>query len=54
KKLILPQKDEATKALQDNMTALKAAGADILPGKDQFQDGKLRRRAGFSKSDQFL
>ncbi|MDU8606312.1 cellulase family glycosylhydrolase [Pseudomonas amygdali] len=48
------QKDEATKALQDNMTALKAAGADILPGKDQFQDGKLRRRAGFSKSDQFL
>ncbi|KPX54470.1 Glycoside hydrolase [Pseudomonas amygdali pv. photiniae] len=48
------QKDEATKALQDNMIALKAAGADILPGKDQFQDGKLRRRAGFSKSDQFL
>ncbi|WP_440785302.1 cellulase family glycosylhydrolase [Pseudomonas syringae] len=47
------QKDDATKALTDNLTALKAAGADILPGKDQFQDGKLRRRVGFSKSDQY-
>ncbi|AHG41564.1 type III effector [Pseudomonas syringae CC1557] len=47
------QRDDATKALKDNLTALKAAGADILPGKDQFQDGKLRRRVGFSKSDQY-
>lgn len=47
------QKDAATKALQDNMSALKAAGADILPGKDQFQDGKLRRHTGFSKADQY-
>ncbi|KPY85362.1 cellulase family glycosylhydrolase [Pseudomonas syringae pv. tagetis] len=47
------QKDAATKALQDNMPALKAAGVDILPGKNQFQDGKLSRHAGFAKSDQF-
>ncbi|MEQ4311885.1 MULTISPECIES: cellulase family glycosylhydrolase [Pseudomonas syringae group] len=47
------QKDAATKALTDNMTALKAAGADILPGKEQFQYGKLRHRVGFSKSDQY-
>ncbi|EPN51680.1 type III effector HopAH2-2 [Pseudomonas syringae pv. actinidiae ICMP 18807] len=47
------QKDDATKAMTDNMAALKAAGADILPGKDQFQEGKLRRRVGFSKSDQY-
>ncbi|KPC33753.1 Type III effector HopAH2-2 [Pseudomonas syringae pv. cilantro] len=47
------QRDAATQALTDNMTALKAAGADILPGKEQFQDGKLRHRVGFSKSDQY-
>ncbi|RMM30197.1 cellulase family glycosylhydrolase [Pseudomonas syringae] len=47
------QKDAATNALRDNMSALKAAGADILPGKEQFQGGKLRHRAGFSTADQY-
>ncbi|RMU62239.1 hypothetical protein ALP29_200518 [Pseudomonas syringae pv. avii] len=47
------ERDGATKAVRDNLAALKAAGADILPWKDQFQDGKLRHHVGFSKSDQY-
>ncbi|MBF9247008.1 cellulase family glycosylhydrolase [Pseudomonas syringae pv. tomato] len=47
------ERDGATKAVRDNLAALKAAGADILPWKDQFQDGKLRHHVGLSKSDQY-
>ena len=47
------ERDGATQAVRDNLAALKAAGADILPWKDQFQDGNLRHHVGFSKSDQY-
>ncbi|KPX46918.1 type III effector HopAH1 [Pseudomonas syringae pv. helianthi] len=47
------ERDGATQAVRDNLTALKAAGADILPWKDQFQNGKLRHHVGFLKSDQY-
>ncbi|MCF5677414.1 type III effector HopAH2-1, partial [Pseudomonas syringae] len=47
------ERANATKAVRDNLAALKAAGADILPWKDQFQNGQIRHHVGFSKSDQY-
>ncbi|KPX27028.1 Type III effector hopAH1 [Pseudomonas syringae pv. delphinii] len=47
------QRDGANQAVKDNMGALKAAGADVLPWMDQFQDGKIKHDVGFSKGDQF-
>lgn len=47
------ERDGANKAVKDNMTALKDAGADVLPWMDQFQEGKISHNVGFSKTDQF-
>ncbi|KPZ33379.1 hypothetical protein AN901_201387 [Pseudomonas syringae pv. theae] len=47
------QRDGANQAVKDNMGALKAAGADVLPWMDQFKDGKIKHDVGFSKGDQF-
>ncbi|CZT27167.1 type III effector [Pseudomonas cerasi] len=47
------QRDGANQAVKDNMGALKAAGADVLPWMDQFENGKIKHDVGFSKGDQF-
>ncbi|KPZ27407.1 cellulase family glycosylhydrolase [Pseudomonas coronafaciens pv. oryzae str. 1_6] len=47
------ERDGANQAVKDNMDALKAAGADVLPWMDQFRDGKIKHDVGFSKGDQF-
>ncbi|SDW82521.1 Cellulase (glycosyl hydrolase family 5) [Pseudomonas syringae] len=47
------QRDGANQAVKDNMDALKAAGADVLPWMDQFRNGKIKHDVGFSKDDQF-
>ncbi|KPY86244.1 Type III effector HopAH1 [Pseudomonas syringae pv. tagetis] len=47
------QRDGANQAVNDNMDALKAAGADVLPWMDQFRNGKIKHDIGFSNNDQF-
>ncbi|MCW1830524.1 cellulase family glycosylhydrolase [Pantoea ananatis] len=47
------ERDGAINAVKGNIDLLKEAGATVLPWMDQFRNGKIEHKVGFSKEDQF-
>jgi len=47
------ERDGAINAVKGNIDLLKEAGATVLPWMDQFRNGKIEHKIGFSKEDQF-
>lgn len=47
------ERDGAINAVKGNIDLLKEAGATVLPWMDQFRNGKIQHKVGFSKEDQF-
>ena len=47
------ERDGAINAVKANRDRLNEAGATVLPWMDQFRNGKIEHKVGFSKEDQF-